>query len=50
MLGGIGVVIGLLMYFKWRNSESKPWRFFGHVCGLWAVASLLFLILVAITV
>lgn len=41
MCGGLGFVIGLIVYFGWRNSERRWQRTIATICAVWMLLSLL---------
>jgi predicted membrane-bound mannosyltransferase len=41
MCGGIGFVIGLIIFFGWKNSEKDWQRGFAWFCAFWMAVSVL---------
>lgn len=49
MCGGLGFVIGLIVFFGWRNSEKQWQKVIAYICGIWMAVSALFYFAMAVS-
>lgn len=49
MCGGIGFVIGTIIYFSWRKSEARWRRTIANICAVWMTLSALVYVLFLFT-
>ena len=45
MLGGLGIVVGLIVYFAWRKSENRYKRGCAYLFAVWIGLSVTFLLI-----
>lgn len=37
--GGLGFILGLIVYFGWKDSENSTKRFIAKACAFWMIIS-----------